>query len=144
MDIQELLNLKTKEWLLERSQEMVTLGELIAKLEGVDSCYNVFIELPDGDIVTPTELISYRGYYSDLAIDYEYDNVVNLSVAEFKTWLKDALGKTFIGYKGGDFTMTKITPMWVDQVGRCQNIAVAGVYAEDFGRCIIKTMERHD
>ena len=56
---------------------------------------------------------SYRGYYDNLAFEPEQEVSV-------KQMLKDAeyaLNNTFQGYKGGDFTMTKDTPVWLAYYG---------------------------
>lgn len=146
IDIQTYLNAAMAEFALERSKTMMTLGELIAALDKVDGGVNVEIELPTGEVVIPTDLISYRGYYSDLAIDYGTANeegIRPVEVDEFRNWLREAIGKTYTGYKGGDFTMSKITPMWVDQYSRCQNFAVSEVVYDDYN-CIIKTIEQSE
>lgn len=41
------------------------------------------------------------------------------TVSDFLAVLKLALGKYFVGYKGGDFTMGKTTPVWVANDGNC-------------------------
>ena len=41
----------------------------------------------------------------------------NPKVSDFLKILKFILGKYFIGYKGGDFTMGKTTPLWVANNG---------------------------
>lgn len=146
IDIQTYMNAMMSVHALERSKTMMTLGELIAALDKVDGGINIAIELPTGEVVIPTDLISYRGYYSDLAIDYgipNEDSVRPVEVDEFRGWLREAIGKTYTGYKGGDFTMSKITPMWVDNYGRCQNFAVSEVVYDDYN-CIIKTNEQSE
>lgn len=142
MDIQMLLNAKMSEWALERSRSMVTLGELISELSHIDKALPLVVNDHEEGVVKPADLISYRGYYSDLAIDCEKDGR-DVTVGEFGTWLMEAIGKTYTGYKGGDFVMSKITPMWVDHVGDCRNIAVVGVEVID-GVCCLHTARREE
>ena len=60
---------------------------------------------------------SYRGYYSDLALEstneiYTVQELIDLIKCE-------SLGKVFEGYKGGDFTMIPDTPVWISTYGCC-------------------------
>ena len=59
---------------------------------------------------------SYRGYYCDLA--FELNDGMRLAT-ELLTECKAAMGKTFGGYKGGDFVMDAQTPVWVVSYGCC-------------------------
>jgi hypothetical protein len=90
----------------------ITLGELISKLE----------TLPEGNIVvidytqtSPTCADSYRGYYEELSFEYGDSNT--LTVKEFLVICENAVGKTFTGYRGGDFTMRRYTPVWIARYG---------------------------
>ncbi len=56
---------------------------------------------------------SYRGDYCDLA--FEPKNVV--TAGEMLADAKSALGKTFEGWKGGDFTMNEYTECWIADKG---------------------------
>jgi hypothetical protein len=75
----------------------MTLGELIAVLEKADQEY--IAPLGFG------EPHSYRGYYERLAFAPEK----NVSVASMLAHAKSALGQTFMGYKGGEYTMHEDT-----------------------------------
>lgn len=72
-----------------------------------------------------TGIDSFRGYYDELALSYGDDEILEL--ADFLGILKDALGKTFIGYKGGDFTMHEHTPIWVANYSRTSYTKVIGI-----------------
>ncbi len=52
---------------------------------------------------------SYRGYYTDLAFEPEEDTTVR----EMLACAKSALGQTYSGYKGGDYTMSGYTDVWL-------------------------------
>lgn len=104
-----------------RSQYHLTLGGLIKFLESAPSHALVFL---DDTNKSPGRLYSYRGYYEDLA----FAEVGSAPTAELLLEIcKDALGKTFTGYKGGDFVMTEDTPLWVSEYGAVSGIAIVGV-----------------
>lgn len=56
---------------------------------------------------------SYRGYYEDLAFEVGRDVPVHEMLRE----AKECLGKTFEGYKGGEFTMHEYTEVWLADWG---------------------------
>lgn len=56
---------------------------------------------------------SYRGDYWDLA----FEPTPNITVAEMLTAARSALGTTYQGYKGGDFTMREHTWCWLSEQG---------------------------
>jgi hypothetical protein len=107
MNLQHLIDGIMAEEALKRSESQMTLGDMIEALK----------ELP-GDMLIEGlgDLDSYRGYYSDLAFE-PYDS--SKTVFELLTQCKDAMGKVFHGYKGGDFYMTGNTPLWVAAYGVC-------------------------
>ena len=94
----------------------LTLGEFIALLELQGN--------PDREILGFGKLISYRGYYCDLAFDPD-DVFIGDSlksgklptVADLLAACRAAMGKVFEGYKGGDFMMGEATPLWVSPYG---------------------------
>ena len=91
----------------------------------------------DSDL-PPGDLASYRGYYSNLAI--EPAGEVPVTVAEFGAKLRAAHGATFKGYKGGDFEMDADTPVWAATYGHASSIGIIGVdVLED--RVVIRTAD---
>lgn len=85
----------------------MTLGELIKTLEALDP--NMVLSPGFG------EAMSYRGYYEQLAFTPEESVVVKDALKEAKA----ALGQTFTGYKGGDYTMHEFTECWIAGYGDC-------------------------
>jgi hypothetical protein len=73
----------------------------------------------------PDQLGSYRGYYEDLALDYQTGATVH--VADLLPQLRDALGRSFEGYKGGEFVMHRGTNVWVAPYGESWGTAITGV-----------------
>ena len=99
---------------VQRSQSQMTLGRFILELE----------QLPqDKEIENVCEPHSYRGHYSDLALE---KGSGTRTVASLIEQLKnECLGQTFTGYKGGDFYMGEDTPLWISNCSRnsCYNIS---------------------
>lgn len=84
----------------------MTLGELIEALERVQDKTQV-VKLGFG------EPHSYRGYYDQLA----FEPKEGVTVGEMLKDAKASLGKTFSGYKGGDFQMDESTEVWIAHYG---------------------------
>ena len=105
MDIQELLNQATKQWRIDRANSQMTLGELIAALSVMPEHKQV------QGLCKPH---SYRGYYTDLAFE---EAQATSTAGLMLEMVKECLDQTFIGWKGGDFVMTKITPLWIAERG---------------------------
>ncbi|WP_234102481.1 hypothetical protein, partial [Streptomyces venezuelae] len=83
----------------------MTLDELITTLDAADPT----LVLPHGF----TNPHSYRGYYEELA----FEPATNVSVADMLADARSALGTTFTGWKGGEFTMRGYTDCWLAQEG---------------------------
>jgi len=84
---------------------------------------------------------SYRGYYDELALGYGDDGV---SIREFLKILKNALGKVYTGYKGGDYEMHKDTPIWAANYGRTGYTKVIGIEKENDYTFIIRTIQDYN
>ena len=70
---------------------------------------------------------SFRGYYGDVA----FTPVENTTFGEMLDHAQSALGKTFHGYKGGDYTMYEYTACWISEYGTSCN-------ADKIGNTILK------
>lgn len=97
----------------------MTLGELIATLEAADPDMTV----PQG-IGKPH---SYRGYYDELA----FEPVRNVTVRQMLADARSAVGATYDGWKGGEYTMTEDTGCW---------LAVEGSTGESIGPVLLLYM----
>lgn len=107
MNIQALMDGMSAQWQRERAEMQMTLGELIAALEA----------MPEGaEVANLHSAHSYRGYYSDLA--FEQSEGTRMA-AELLAECKAAMGQVFCGYKGGDYVMGALTPVWVASYGCC-------------------------
>lgn len=56
---------------------------------------------------------SYRGYYEELA----FVPAENVTVASMLAAAKSAIGRTFTGWKGGDFTMGEWSNVYLAKIG---------------------------
>ncbi len=95
------------------------LGELITALEQADAR----LVVPSGF----TNPHSYRGYYDELA----FEPAANVTVAAMLADARSALGATYQGYKGGDFTMREHTDCW---------LATWGGLGETLGPTLLRLM----
>lgn len=90
----------------ERAQAQLTLGALIARLDEEEDD-----SLPVRGLGM---LRSYRGYYEDLAFE---PSTRAVTVHDVLTEARDAMGRYFEGYKGGEYLMGEHTPLWVSAYG---------------------------
>lgn len=108
--------------------EQLSLGQLIGLLERRHPLHEdnkpQMVRFDFGDFV-PSKLLSYRGYYEQLALGFrEYAEV---TVTELLSELHGAVGKVFEGYKGGNYRMERSTPVWCSQWGHAANCAIVGL-----------------
>lgn len=96
----------------------MTLAELITALEAAD---------PDQTVrhgfANPH---SYRGDYMDLA----FEHAPNVTVASMLEAARSALGTTYQGYKGGDFTMSGHTWCWLSMQGDASGETISALLLE--------------
>ena len=78
---------------------------------------------------------SYRGYYEQLAVEPCPSSTVGQMLQE----LEEAVGKTYEGYKGGDFTMDENTRVWLAYYGDYGSEDVVG---PEFLRLMLTPKER--
>lgn len=83
----------------------MTLGQLIETLEARPRDQRVPLGLGSP--------YSYRGYYEDLAFPLVRDTTVGAMLAH----AKGALGRTYEGYKGGEYVMREHTDVWLAEWG---------------------------
>ena len=116
-NIQDLVDGFSARMQRERSETQMTLGKLIASLEA----------MPEGaEVANLNRPHSYRGYYTDLA--FERDEGTR-PAADLLATCKSAMGKVFEGYKGGDFVMGALTPVWIANYGDC-GVKILSIYPD--------------
>lgn len=105
MNMQALIDGMSAQWQRERAQTQITLGKLISELEA----------LPIGAMVANLQSPhSYRGYYSDLSFEMGEGS---RHAEDLLKSCRSAMGKVFVGYKGGNYVMGALTPVWVANYG---------------------------
>jgi hypothetical protein len=81
------------------------------------------------------ELDSYRGYYEQLGLEIEPGTQSAVDAAK---QLRRAINREFQGYKGGDYTMTESTPVWIHNYGTTSGSGqIIGVTTDAPGEFII-------
>lgn len=102
----------------------ISLGDLIVLLKHREQDQEVRIAF---GYFSPDGVHSYRGFYEQLAIGYSYESGKEVKVAELLKELQGAIGKTFHGYKGGEYVMTECTPVWCANHGEAPSVAIVGI-----------------
>jgi hypothetical protein len=141
MDFQELVTNASKAMRQEtlNNSDQLTLGELILKLEPIAKDQQKIIEkygneasvVYDFEYLYPSNIDSWRGSYAELALNFKAEGEP-LTITKFLKLLKSTIGKTFTGYKGGEFVMSKHTPLWVANYGHSGNTAVVDVLDNEY------------
>lgn len=110
----------------------ITLGALIRAIEDRQPKPDTWICFDFGGFY-PDGVDSYRGYYEMLAIGYQSKRTEsNCLAATLLEDLYSAIGRTFHGYKGGEFRMHENTLMWAANYGECNSTAVIGLADCDY------------
>lgn len=94
-----------------KTSAQLMLGECILMLEAVsDKSLPVIFDV---EPFSPDGLDSWRGSYAELSLAYRVKGDNQREVSWLLQLLKQAVGQTYGGYKGGEFLMGKNTPIWV-------------------------------
>lgn len=129
MNIQELIDSMGEMDRRTRSNYHVTLGKALMFLAAIEAGGHgnipvVFTGLSDMEGKSPTNPHSYRGYYSDIALE-PCNSIV--SVSDLYASLKHVCNKELTGYKGGEFIMGPTTPMWCANEGSSYGGAIIDI-----------------
>lgn len=114
--IQNLIDGMNAQMQKARAETQMTLGQLIAALEAMP---------PGTAVANLTGPHSYRGYYVDLA--FELQDGTRLK-DHLLLECRQAMGRVFQGYKGGDYVMGERTPIWVANYGTT-GLKLLGIHA---------------
>jgi len=109
---------------------LMRLKDLIEALHALDPHLSIKFETecPVGGFS------SYRGYYDQLAMCRGNGPT---TVGEVLQKARECDGKTFQGWKGGDFVMGLDTKVWVSDLGTCESLRPYDIVVED-GVAVIK------
>jgi hypothetical protein len=120
------------------SSDQLSLGALIAKLETIVENQKTYGDNKDdprvyydfGDDRFPTRFDSWRGIYRELALDCDSEKCsedLPIPVSDFLELCRETIGKSFEGYKGGEYIMDEETPIWIANYGDCGNTALIDI-----------------
>lgn len=99
-----------------------SLGQLIDGLRALPG--DALVGIDTGAF--PAHFSSWRGIYAELAIvPKTTGNPPTVHV--MLGMALNADGATFTGYKGGDYRMSRATPVWVSEIGVADDTAVTGI-----------------
>ena len=127
--------------------DQLTLGEMILKLDPIverqkermaDGKTEEATVRYDFEYLFPTYIDSWRGIYAELALNFVGtgrsgdSNEKEMTVTAFQQMLKDCIGKEFTGWKGGEYVMSKHTPVWVANAGNSGNTAVIDIIDDGY------------
>lgn len=118
---------------------MMDLGKLIKLLELEDPEHSVRFDFV---YTRPTKLHSYRGYYDQLALGWCDDGEI-IRVKEILEDCRDAVGKIFTGWKGGEYRMDETTKVWVANPSESGATLIAGVIDNGY-QTMITTRQSDD
>ena len=110
--------------------KQLTLGEFISKLKECSKDYKEQEKTIRFDFCNfePNGIDSYRGYYDQLALGYKENSFQQeLKISQVLEYCEKAIGKTFTGWKGGEYVMDEDTPLWVANSGETGSTAIVGV-----------------
>lgn len=93
------------QWMRDRAETQMTFGQLIGRLA----------QLPPDTPIAAGDPDSYRGYYSDIALDPTEESTAGELLLE----CREMMGWTMTGYKGGEYPVHENVPVWVSPYGTC-------------------------
>lgn len=113
---------------------MMTIGEVLDILATAKPEVAVYFR-PFNCV--PGEVISWRGRYNEPALEWEPTGYSGdggtVCVRALMNRLKEAIdGRTFTGWKGGEFRFTRDSPLHVDNAGDYTNTEIDRILVFDF------------
>ena len=137
-------------------REQLTLGELIQKLESIEPTYDHGNGPEQKDVdfdfasAVPTNFDSWRGDYSMLALGFRlsgYDNqeehFAAMKFDKFLEHCKETIGETFTGWKGGEYTMSADTDIWVSNPGNSGSTVIVDVIDKGYKIVLITEYQEY-
>ncbi len=121
--------------------EELTIGQITNKLLSLED-QNAYLSFDWGGAY-PKSITSSRGYYDELCIEYSGNYEDSIFVKDFVKLCQEAIGKTYTGWKGGEYTMDENTPVWVACSGCTSNTKICDI-VKSYGGYKIKTIEVED
>lgn len=117
------------------------ISETKKALNAIDKTKPVYFDF--GGLV-PTTIASWRGIYAEPALGCKENNGEEPTVSDLLNELKIATsGKTYCGWKGGDFKYSDSDILHVDNPGEYTNTEISGVL-DDGWRVVLQTFCESD
>lgn len=119
------------------------LNDMIRQLEACNPDARVYYNFGG---TFPTTIDSWRGVYAELALGWgcPYNKATGTNatgepptVAALVAELKSAIGKTFEGYKGGQFLMQGHTQVHCDNYGTSTGTSIVGIRDDGYAVTIL-------
>lgn len=102
------------------------LGDLIDRLKRSPQGNELHLSMPGYPQWSVQDVASYRGYYDQLALSpCQTDKPPKVSAVI--DMLEGAVGKTYEGYKGGEFVMDLYTRVWIAEYGTSSGLRIYAV-----------------
>lgn len=114
-DLQAMMNGWSQQWQRERVKTQLTLSGLIDQLQALP---------PKQPVVGLGRARSYRGYYCDLSFE---PTEATQTAGNLLATARGCMGKSFEGYKGGDYMMGETTPLWLSPWGDASGLRLVGL-----------------
>ena len=73
---------------------------------------------------------SYRGYYDQIA----FEPVEEAMIGDMLKYAEKAMGETYSGYKGGEYTMNGYTECWIAEWGRSVDYPIHPAEVREWAR----------
>lgn len=146
MDLQALVDSMNESQAKDRSNYHLTYGGLIKALKaapaeaefdnrvkGIGSWRGSYIEIAlftdeDGYSAQDGEFTGDYKDYSKWAKTHDISGDFPHKAGELAALLESLIGKDFVGYKGGNFTIAEYKPLWLEtDDSTCDEIAIVGI-----------------
>ena len=121
----------------------MTIGEVIDALEKAKPDAVVFFSFGGCD---PTTIDSWRGIYSEAALGFKDGGRggESVKVEALLAELRKAIdGRTYTGWKGGDFTYSRSTPLHIDNPGCYTSTELFRIENDDWAVYLHTARENH-
>ena len=122
---------------------MMTIGEVIDALERAKPDATVVFSFCG---VAPSTVHSWRGIYAEAALGFEYEERGQQAptVADLLVELRTAIeGRTFHGWKGGEYKYDRSTPLHIDNSGCWTSTELFRIQASDYQVILHTAKEDH-
>lgn len=120
----------------------MTMDDLIEALESIPNDKQIVFDFCS---VAPTTIDSSRGFYNNPALGWAPTGHSGKhhppSAEQLADHLRTAIGRTFEGWKGGDYVYTGTEPLWVDNSGDWNSTYITDIQTDGYYAVLITERE---